>query len=114
VGDAAHVNSPVGGVGMNSGIHDAVNLGEKLVSILRGESTLDVLDRYTRQRRHVAMNHVKSITEGNKRLIHEKDPNARTKNHERLAGMAADPKLARQHLLKTSLITSLREAAAIE
>jgi 3-(3-hydroxy-phenyl)propionate hydroxylase len=113
VGDAAHVNSPVGGVGMNSGIHDAVNLGEKLCSILRGESDLDVLDRYSRQRRHVALNHVKSITEGNKRLIHEKDPALRRQNHERLSNMAATPKLAREHLLRTSLISSLREAAAI-
>ena len=112
-GDSAHVNSPVGGVGMNSGIHDAVNLGEKLVSILRGEEDLDVLDRYTRQRRHVANNHVKTITENNKKWIHERDPAVRKQNHQNLHRIASDPKLAREHLLRTSLITSLREAAKI-
>lgn len=113
-GDSAHVNSPVGGVGMNSGIHDAVNLGEKLVSILREEEELDILDRYTRQRRHVAVNHVKRITENNKKWIHERDPSIREKNHQNLHRMAADPNLAREYLLRTSLITSLREAAQIE
>ena len=53
-GDAAHVNSPIGAMGMNSGIHDAFNLADKLVAILRGEADESVLDRYERQRRHVA------------------------------------------------------------
>jgi len=113
-GDSAHVNSPVGGVGMNSGIHDAVNLGEKLISTLRSESELDVLDRYTRQRRHVAINHVKKITENNKKWIQERDPAIRAKNHENLHRTASDPKLAREYLLRTSLISSLREAASIK
>ena len=112
-GDSAHVNSPVGGVGMNSGIHDAVNLGEKLIAILKGESQ-DILDRYTRQRRHVAINHVKRITETNKKWIQERDPAQRTKNHENLHRTASDPKLAREYMLRTSLISSLREAAAIQ
>lgn len=113
-GDSAHVNSPVGGVGMNSGIHDAVNLGEKLISILNGQSTLDVLDRYTRQRRHVAINHVKRITETNKKWIMERDPAVRAQNHDNLRRTASDPRLAREYMLRTSLISSLREAAAIQ
>ena len=54
-GDSAHVNSPIGAMGMNSGIHDAFNLAEKLITILRKEAPDDVLDRYERQRRHVAL-----------------------------------------------------------
>jgi 3-(3-hydroxy-phenyl)propionate hydroxylase len=113
-GDSAHVNSPVGGVGMNSGIHDAVNLGEKLVAILNGRDDLGILDRYSRQRRHVAINHVKRITENNKKWINEKDPSVKKKYHEHLTRTASDPKLAREYLLRTSLITSLREAAQIQ
>ena len=113
-GDAAHVNSPIGAMGMNSGIHDAVNLGGKLVSILNGDSDLDVLDRYTRQRRHVAVNHTQVQTERNKKLLEEKDPAARRRNHERLRRTAADPALAREFLLRTSLINSVQEAARIE
>ena len=112
-GDSAHVNSPIGGMGMNSGIHDAVNLGEKLTAILAGESGLEVLDRYTRQRRHVAVNHTKALTERNRRVLAEKDPAVRKANHENLKRTAGDPELARAYLMRTSLLNSVREAAAI-
>ena len=113
-GDAAHINSPIGAMGMNSGIHDAVNLGEKLVAILHGRSGLDVLDRYTRQRRHVAVNHTLAQTARNKKLLEEKEPAVRSRNHDQLRRTAADPALAREFLLRTSLIKSVREAAEIE
>ena len=112
-GDSAHVNSPIGAMGMNSGIHDAFNLAEKLVSILRGEADADVLDRYERQRRHVALQHTQAQTMRNKRLLTEKDPAVRRKNHDELRRTAEDPKLARAFLLRSSLIESLREAAQI-
>jgi 3-(3-hydroxy-phenyl)propionate hydroxylase len=112
-GDSAHVNSPIGAMGMNSGIHDAFNLAEKLVSILRGEANADVLDRYERQRRHVALQHTQAQTIRNKRLLTEKDPAVRRKNHDELRRTAEDPKLARAFLLRSSLIESLREAAQI-
>ena len=112
-GNSAHVNSPIGAMGMNSGIHDAFNLAEKLVSILRGEADADVLDRYERQRRHVALQHTQAQTMRNKRLLTEKDPAVRRKNHDELRRTAEDPKLARAFLLRSSLIESLREAAQI-
>jgi 3-(3-hydroxy-phenyl)propionate hydroxylase len=112
-GDSAHVNSPIGAMGMNSGIHDAFNLAEKLVSILRGEADADILDRYERQRRHVALQHTQAETMRNKRLLTEKDPAVRRKNHDELRRTAEDPKLARAFLLRSSLIESLREAEQI-
>jgi 3-(3-hydroxy-phenyl)propionate hydroxylase len=112
-GDSAHVNSPIGAMGMNSGIHDAFNLAEKLVSILRGEAHADILDRYERQRRHVALQHTQAQTMRNKRLLTEKDPAVRRKNHDELRRTAEDPKLARAFLLRSSLIESLREAEQI-
>jgi 3-(3-hydroxy-phenyl)propionate hydroxylase len=112
-GDSAHVNSPIGAMGMNSGIHDAFNLAEKLVSILRGDADADVLDRYERQRRHVALQHTQAQTMRNKRLLTEKDPAVRRKNHDELRRTAEDPKLARAFLLRSSLIESLREAERI-
>src|SRR5262249_4281594 len=113
-GDAAHVMSPIGAMGMNSGVHDAVNLGEKLVAILRGASPLDVLDRYTRQRRHVAANHTTAQTARNKKLLEERDPVVRQRNHDQLRRTAGDPVAAREFLLRTSLLNSVREAAGIE
>jgi 3-(3-hydroxy-phenyl)propionate hydroxylase len=112
-GDSAHVNSPIGAMGMNSGVHDAFNLAEKLTKVLRGEAGDDLLDRYERQRRHVAVQHTQAQTIRNKRLLAEKDPAVRAKNHDELRRTAEDPKLARAFLLRSSLIESLREAERI-
>jgi len=112
-GDSAHVNSPIGAMGMNSGIHDAINLADKLIKILRREVGDEVLDRYERQRRHVALQHTQAETIRNKRVLAEKDPAVRRKNHEQLHRTAEDPKLARAFLLRSSLIESLREAEQI-
>jgi 3-(3-hydroxy-phenyl)propionate hydroxylase len=112
-GDSAHVNSPIGAMGMNSGIHDAFNLAEKLTKVLRREAAEEVLDRYERQRRHVALQHTQAQTIRNKRLLAEKDPAVRKRNHDELRRTAQDPKLARAFLLRTSLIESLREAERI-
>jgi 3-(3-hydroxy-phenyl)propionate hydroxylase len=112
-GDAAHVNSPIGAMGMNSGVHDAFNLADKLVAILRGEADEDVLDRYERQRRHVAVQHTQAQTIRNKRLLAETDPSVRKRNQDELRRTAEDPARARAFLLRASLIESLREAEAI-
>jgi 3-(3-hydroxy-phenyl)propionate hydroxylase len=112
-GDSAHVMSPIGAMGMNSGVHDAVNLGEKLVAVLQGEGGLEMLDRYTRQRRHIAVNHTTAQTARNKKLLEEKDPAVRRQNHDNLRRTAGDARLARQFLLRTSLLNSVREAAEI-
>ena len=112
-GDAAHVNSPIGAMGMNSGIHDAVNLAAKLSSVLRGDTADEVLDRYVRQRRHVAVAHVQAITIRNKKLMAEADPEVRRRNRDELRRAADDPSLAREFLLRASLISSVREAEEI-
>ena len=53
-GDAAHVHSPVGGQGMNTGLQDAHNLAFKLADVLRGRAGDAWLDRYEAERRPVA------------------------------------------------------------
>jgi 3-(3-hydroxy-phenyl)propionate hydroxylase len=112
-GDAAHVNSPIGAMGMNSGVHDAFNLADKLTAILHGEAGEDVLDRYERQRRHVAVQHTQAQTIRNKRLLAETDPSVRKRNQDELRRTAEDPARARAFLLRASLIESLREAEGI-
>jgi 3-(3-hydroxy-phenyl)propionate hydroxylase len=112
-GDSAHVNSPIGAMGMNSGIHDAINLADKLIAMARGEVDDSVLDRYERQRRHVAVAHTQAQTIRNKRLLAERDPAVRKRNHDELRRTADDPALARRFLLRTALFESLREAEAI-
>jgi 3-(3-hydroxy-phenyl)propionate hydroxylase len=112
-GDAAHVNSPIGGMGLNSGVHDAFNLGDKLARILHGDADDTELDRYERQRRHVAVKHTQAQTIRNKRLLDERDPAVRQHNHDELRRQAEDPALARKFLLRTALFESLREAEQI-
>jgi 2-polyprenyl-6-methoxyphenol hydroxylase-like FAD-dependent oxidoreductase len=50
LGDAAHIHSPVGGQGMNTGIGDAVNLAWKLAAVLRGRAQARILDSYEPER----------------------------------------------------------------
>ncbi|HEX2676820.1 MAG TPA: FAD-dependent monooxygenase, partial [Polyangiales bacterium] len=52
-GDAAHVHSPVGGQGLNTGMHDAMNLGWKLAQVVRGISPDSLLDSYHAERHPV-------------------------------------------------------------
>ena len=112
-GDAAHLNSPIGAMGMNSGIHDAVNLAANLLRVLRGEEDEGALDRYVRQRRHVAVEHVQTATIANKRNMEQRDPATRRQYREEMARAANDPVLAKKFLMRTSLIECLRDAEKI-
>ena len=112
-GDSAHLNSPIGAMGMNSGIHDAVNLAEKLICVLRGEESEASLDRYARQRRHVATAHVQSATIANKENMEQRDPIKRQRYRDEMRRRAEDPTLAKAFLMRTALIDSLRDAAQI-
>jgi 3-(3-hydroxy-phenyl)propionate hydroxylase len=113
-GDAAHLNSPIGAMGMNSGIHDAVNLAGNLLRVLRREEDEGALDRYVRQRRHVAVEHVQTATIANKQNMEQRDPATRQKYREEMRRAAEDPVLAKQFLMRTSLIECLRDAERIE
>ncbi|MGE0630702.1 MAG: FAD-dependent monooxygenase [Hyphomicrobiaceae bacterium] len=113
VGDSAHVNSPIGAMGLNSGVHDAFNLSAKLIAILRGEADENVLDRYERQRRHIALAHTQADTIRNKRRLAEQDPAVRQHNSDELRRTSEDPVTARRFLMRTALFDSLREADAI-
>ncbi len=112
-GDAAHLNSPIGAMGMNSGIHDAVNLANNLMRVLRREEEEGALDRYVRQRRHVAVEHVQTATIANKKNMEQRDPATRQKYREEMQRAAADPVLAKKFLMRTSLIECLRDADRI-
>jgi 3-(3-hydroxy-phenyl)propionate hydroxylase len=111
-GDSAHVNNPIGGMGMNGGIHDALNLAGKLARVLHGESET-LLDRYSRQRRHAAVEYVQAQTIANKRLLEERDPSVRRRNLDDMRRLANDPVRARQYMRRAALIESLKSAAAV-
>jgi 3-(3-hydroxy-phenyl)propionate hydroxylase len=112
-GDSAHINNPLGGMGMNGGIHDAVNLSEKLVRVWNGEADDRDLDRYDAQRRPIAVDYVQKTTIRNKQMLEETDPDIRKAKHDEMRAMVADPAKAREYLLQSSMITTLREAENI-
>lgn len=112
-GDSAHINNPLGGMGMNGGIHDAVNLSEKLVHVWTGEADDRELDRYDAQRRPIAIDYVQQTTMRNKAMLEETDPEARKARHDEMRTTAADPKKAREYLLQSSMISALRRAEAL-
>jgi 3-(3-hydroxy-phenyl)propionate hydroxylase len=107
-GDAAHVNNPLGGMGMNGGIHDAFNLAEKIVKVWRG-APVETLDRYERQRRKVALDVVQQTTLRNRSILNSKDPAARAAYYEELRRTAEDPGKHKAYVLRTSMIQSLRD-----
>jgi 3-(3-hydroxy-phenyl)propionate hydroxylase len=112
-GDAAHVNNPIGGMGMNGGIHDAINLADKLARVLHGEADEDLLDRYSRQRRYAAMKYIQQQTIANKRLMEERDPKVRAEKFDELRRIAEDPDAARKYMRRAALLDSLNEANAV-
>jgi 3-(3-hydroxy-phenyl)propionate hydroxylase len=112
-GDAAHVNNPIGGMGLNGGIQDAVNLAGKLIEVLLEDRSDRLLDLYDLQRRTVAVEFVQEQSIANKKRLEESDPATRQKNLEELSRIAADPERARQFLLRTAMIASQRRADAM-
>src|SRR5438105_9555087 len=107
-GDAAHLNNPLGGMGMNGGIHDGFNIAEKLAAVIQGRGDLAELERYERQRRPVALEYVNKITIANKRNLEMADAEEHERWKAEMTRTAADPALAREYMLKTSMIASLR------
>ena len=106
IGDAAHVNNPLGGMGMNGGIHDAINLTGRLIEVWRGIKPEAELERFDLQRRLVTKEHVERQSIQNKRNLEAADNQFR----DWLLRTAADPALTYDYLLRVSMIGSLRRA----
>ncbi len=113
-GDSAHINNPLGGMGMNGGIHDGLNLAEKLVRVWRGEAADDEFDRYDRQRRPIAVEFVQKATLANKAMLEEADPETRRTKQDELRRICNDPVAARDFLLHSSMIKTLERAASLD
>jgi 3-(3-hydroxy-phenyl)propionate hydroxylase len=112
-GDAAHVNNPIGAFGLNGGIHDAINLAGKLGKVCRGEGEERLLDLYVRQRRTVNLEYVQEYSIRNlKRLTARTEAERRT-NFDELRQAASTVEGARNFLLISSMIASVRRAEAI-
>lgn len=112
-GDAAHVNNPLGGMGMNGGIHDAMNLVEKLKKVWHG-GPLETMGRYERQRRKVAIETVQAQALRNRAILNTSDPEQRLAYYTELQKTVNDPIKHKAYVMRSSMITSLRELEKID
>ncbi|MGI5148049.1 FAD-dependent oxidoreductase [Plantactinospora sp. CA-294935] len=108
VGDAAHINSPVGGVGLNSGIHDAMDVVRRLVRIRAGADAEAELTAFATVRRRVALDYVQADTHRNTERLKETDPARRRANQDELRAITADPDRHRSWVRRASLLESVR------
>jgi 3-(3-hydroxy-phenyl)propionate hydroxylase len=112
-GDAAHLNPPSGGMGMNGGIHDAMNLSGKLMRVVDGVDAA-LLDRYHRQRHAIITQRIipqASANRGRMGVAAEADQLELLRRYREIA---ADPERCKEFLLRTSMISGLREASDID
>ncbi|HKF70756.1 MAG TPA: FAD-dependent monooxygenase [Stellaceae bacterium] len=112
-GDSAHVNNPLGGMGLNGGLHDALSLTARIARVWHGMGGEDELAGYQLQRKPAAVDATNAITQRNKRLLEERDPEVRERNLGEWAAIAADRDRAYRHLLDASMIAALRRCGMI-
>jgi 3-(3-hydroxy-phenyl)propionate hydroxylase len=112
-GDAAHVNNPIGGLGLNCGVHDATELAALLGAVIKGEMPASALGRYNERRRPTNIEYVQQQTIANKKRLEEKDAGGREANFAFLRKTAADPVAHRAFLLRTFLLESVRKQPPI-
>ncbi|MCA3152501.1 MAG: FAD-dependent monooxygenase [Rhodocyclaceae bacterium] len=112
-GDASHLNNPIGGLGLNCGIHDAMELVDTLEAARAGAGE-ERLDRYQRRRRTLNAEFIQEQTINNKKRLEEKDPAARQRRLDELRATEADPVKHKAFLMRSSLIASVRRAGTID
>ncbi|MFT2092737.1 FAD-dependent oxidoreductase [Paraglaciecola sp. 2405UD69-4] len=114
VGDSAHLNNPLGGFGMNSGIHDAWNLCEKLLTCLAQGHDPELLDLFDRQRRTVTLNFIQAQTKQNKALLEHGMSEGQKQRLIEMRQFKEDPVKRREFLLRQSMFSSLEDARSIK
>jgi 3-(3-hydroxy-phenyl)propionate hydroxylase len=113
-GDAAHLNNPLGGFGMNSGVHDVWNLTEKLIAIYaEGGDADSLLDLYDRQRRAVMHEFVQAQTIRNKKMLETNSADAQIANQREMEAILKDDARRRDYLRTQAMLKSVERAAAI-
>jgi 3-(3-hydroxy-phenyl)propionate hydroxylase len=112
-GDAAHLNTPAGGMGLNGGIHDAFELASALVDVLRGGASDDRLELYDRRRRPIARDDILAQADRNRARMRERDPERRLATLRDLQAITRDRERLREFLRRSSMLEGLARAAAI-
>ena len=107
-GDSAHVNNPLGGMGMNSGIHDAWAAVECIDAALTGTDPVHAASLYSELRRDAALNHVQARAQNNYDSMRDDDATARASRADSLSALDRDLFDKREHQRTAAMFTSLR------
>ena len=114
-GDSAHINNPLGGMGMNFGIQDAFNLTDKLIQVwFEGADPEEQFGLYDRQRRTVAQQYLQTQTIENKKNLENKDPVERKRFQDDLRAITQDPERLHAYLLRVAMIEGFRRSLTID
>jgi len=113
-GDAAHLNNPLGGLGLNSGVHDVHNLCGKLIKVLRGNSFESILDAYEQERRAVMLGFVQAQTIKNKKDMESRDTASQQRRDTEMQAIADDPVKRRDFLLTQAMFKSIKEVEVVQ
>ena len=109
-GDAAHLNNPKGGMGMNGGIHDAMALCEVLLRALEGHNSEAALDGYERQRLPVVRDDIIGQADRNHARMQLRSLDERRASLAQLQALIDDRDRLRKHLRQTSMLDGLDRA----
>ncbi len=112
-GDAAHLNSPNGGLGMNCGVHDAINLSDKIYKVWHGQDS-SLFGLYTKQRKTIATEYVHNLSDANHKRMRQTDPAIRRKIMDDFKRITSNRKLMKNYLMKSSMIDSVKYAESIK
>ncbi len=111
IGDAAHLNNPLGGFGMNSGIHDAHRLGGAIIEALtQNKDYKRLFGAYDEERRAIAHRFVQMQTIRSKKMMEANTQEAQKAYTEELRSIQNDDKRRREFLLNQSMINNVRLA----
>lgn len=112
-GDAAHMNNPIGGLGLNSGIHDAQSLVEKFSKVWLEKTDDAILDLYDRQRRYTCRDRIQTMSIENKKRNEITDLDEREKMMDNLEEMASDENKLYAFLYRWAMAESLDYANSV-
>jgi len=114
-GDSCHINNPLGGMGMNGGVHDAFCLARKLVRCIKhGADYTKEFEEYDRQRRLCSTAFVQKSTIENKKVMESTDPDVQKKRQADFMEKAGDPKKAKAFILERNMINTIRESFEVK
>jgi len=113
IGDAAHLNNPLGGFGMNSGVHDAFDLFGEIEPVIRNGASAERIARFDRRRRTVTHAFTQAQSIQNMEYIKVGNGEAHKQRRADLQSICADDGKRRAYLMRQAMFESLAQAAEI-